>query len=386
VTHDEWVVVVMAGGWSAAVGLLGLLVATLLRRHSLRWQLAVVALVAVGGFTAGLVSVAHAMFLSDHDLHVVLLVTPVAGLVSLALALVVAERAVRGSRAVEESARRLAVDGLPLSGESSSGPAEIIRIRDELRRTSARLTAAREQAAAVEASRRELVAWVSHDLRTPLAGLRAMSEALEDGLVDDPARYHRRIGTEVDRLTRMVDDLWELSRIHAGALQMTVEQVRVRDLVSDVLAGLDPVARRRGVRIGGDVDVDAVVDGDSRELGRVVSNLVVNAIRHTPDEGEVVVEGAAHADRVVVSVRDECGGIPSADLPRVFDEAWRGTASRTPDVERDGAAGAGLGLAIVKGIVAAHEGTVSVTNEGAGCRFVVTLPRWAGPSRPAADG
>src|SRR5262249_62398499 len=114
-----------------------------------------------------------------------------------------------------------------------------------------RLAESRDRERALEASRRELVAWVSHDLRTPLAGLRAMSEALEDGVADDPALYYKQIHASVDRLAGMVDDLFELSRIQAGAISSAPEHVGLDDLVSDCLTALEPLARGRGVRLGG---------------------------------------------------------------------------------------------------------------------------------------
>ncbi|MDX6298663.1 MAG: hypothetical protein QOI51_2520 [Nocardioidaceae bacterium] len=371
-TPDQWTIVGLAAGWSAVVGVVGLGVAYSLRRRSLRWGAAIVAIVGVGGFLAGLVATTRAMLVSDHDFRVVLLVSGVAGVVSLGFALVVAGAAVRWSRSLQEAARRLS-DEWPGPETTMSAPAELASVSAELRRTSERLAESRDRERRLESSRRELVAWVSHDLRTPLAGLRAMTEALEDGLVDDPERYHMQMRAEVDRMTRMVDDLFELSQIHAGTLQLTIERVSLGDVISDALAGAGPVARARGVRLGGSVEEGAHVLADPRELSRVVTNLVMNAIRHTPFDGTVEVSGRLAGDVVEVAVRDQCGGIPDGDLARVFDVAWRGSDARTPE---PGAAtpGAGLGLAIVRGIVEAHRGSVAVSNEAPGCRFLVRLP------------
>ena len=217
-----------------------------------------------------------------------------------------------------------------------------------------------------------IVAWAMflspHDLRTPLAGLRAMSEALEDGVAADPDRYLRQIRTEVERLDGMVGDLFELSRIHAGTLPLTCSRISLYDLVGDALAGADPLARELGVRLVGD-RVEAVpVEVDGKEMSRVLGNLLVNAIRRTPADGTVAVAAERSPEGVVVSVTDGCGGIPEEDLPRVFDTGWRGTHARTPP------AGAGLGLAIVRGIVEAHQGRATVRNIPGGCRFEVLLP------------
>jgi signal transduction histidine kinase len=197
-----------------------------------------------------------------------------------------------------------------------------------------------------------------------------MTEALEDGLAVEPGRYHAQMRAEVDRMVRMVDDLFELSRIHAGVIPVTLQTVALGDLVSEAIAGADPVARARRVRLDGSVEEGVLVRADPAGLSRVVANLLMNAIRHTPADGAVRIEGRAVADGIEVSVADGCGGIPDADLDKVFDVAWRGSHARTPADDT----GAGLGLAIVKGLVEAHHGEVKVRNETPGCRFLVRLP------------
>ncbi len=358
-------------GSAVLVTAAGVLALRLLRSRPLATSVGVVAMVSalsVAG-TAGVG--AAAMFLSSEALGVVLVIDAVAGLAGLATALVLARSIMAGSRALVESA------GAVGAGRRVDPPdvptAELSQLAQALATADERLAAARDREQALESSRRELVAWVSHDLRTPLAGLRAMAEALEDGVVEDPqtvARYHRQIQTETDRLTGLVDDLFELSRIHAGSLQLSLEQVALADLVSDALASADPVARAKGVRLQGRAPEGLPVRVDAPELGRALRNLLANAIRHTPSDGSVEVVAAAEGDSVYVAVSDSCGGIADADLPRVFDVAFRGTPARTP--EPDG--GAGLGLAISRGIVEAHHGAIDVANSGTGCRFVVRLP------------
>jgi signal transduction histidine kinase len=349
-----------------------LMLAYLSRRWSFRWAIGLVAVVAVVAMVAGIVGTANAMFLSKHDFEVVLLVSAVTGVVAVAFALAVGAAVVRWSRAVQDSARRFGESGEYV--EPDTGPAELQDLSAELARTSARLRESRERERLVEESRRQLVAWVSHDLRSPLAGLRAMTESLEDGLADDPARYYAQMRSEVDRMVRMVDDLFELSRIHAGLLQVSLQSIPLEDLVSEAIAGADPVARAAGVQLGGAVDHGVTVRADPAGLSRVVANLVTNAIRHTPADGVVSITGRMVDDGVELAVSDGCGGIPEADLPRVFDVAWRGTQARTPEVNQAHGTGAGLGLAIVKGIVEAHDGMVQVVNEAPGCRFLVRLP------------
>jgi signal transduction histidine kinase len=371
-THDQLAIIGIGAAWAGAVGVLGLGVAYAVRRRSFRWQVAVVAVTAVLAVVAGVVGTARAMFLSAHDLSVVLWVVVAAGIVAIAVSVVVGIAFSRWSRSLREDARAFGDSGRFEAG--SRGPAELQELSDELAATALRLHESRAREQRLEESRRELVSWVSHDLRSPLAALRAMTEALEDGLADDPARYHRQIRAEVDRMVRMVDDLFELSRIHAGVLALNLQPVSVGDVVSEALAGADPVARAGGVRLGGQVDDGLFVTADPGELSRVVSNLLLNAIRHTPADGVVEVSGRAVGDAIELSVLDGCGGLSTEDMARVFDVAWQGTAARTPVLDSPVGRGAGLGLAIVKGIVEAHRGQVVVANHAPGCRFVVTLP------------
>jgi signal transduction histidine kinase len=376
VSHDQLLIVLNTAGWSGGVGLAGGVVLWLGRRASVRWLTVGVATVAVLAVVAGTLATARAMFISGHDLEVIALVAAVAGLVAVAFALAVGTALARWSRALREGARAFGE-----SGEYAafpSGPAEFAELSAELRRTSEKLAESRTRELAMEQSRRELVSWVSHDLRTPLAGLRAMTEALEDGLAEDPIRYYAQMRAEVDRMVRMVDDLFELSRIHAGVLRLSPEPVPLGDVVSEALAGADSVARARGVRLDGEVEQDVLVRADPAGLSRVVSNLLMNGIRHTPAEGVVEIHGRAVPDGIELSVTDACGGLREEDIPRVFDVGWQGSSARTPDpvsgVDGIGGTGAGLGLAIVKGIVEAHLGHVSVMNHEPGCRFRVTLP------------
>ncbi|SEP29966.1 sensor histidine kinase [Amycolatopsis saalfeldensis] len=235
---------------------------------------------------------------------------------------------------------------------------------------------ARERERAAEQSRRELVAWISHDLRSPLAGIQAMAEALADGVVcerSEVADYAQRISGESTRLSGMVGDLFELSRITAGALRLTMSAVPLRDVVSDAVAAQSPVAERKRVRVLENGEAWPVVSGSDPELARIVRNLVSNAIRHTPPDGTVAVQIDIDGDQALLAVDDSCGGIPDDEIGRVFDVAFRGTQARTP--ERSGTtSGGGLGLAIAKGLVEAHRGHIGVHNHGPGCRFEVRLP------------
>jgi signal transduction histidine kinase len=298
--------------------------------------------------------------------------------------MVLARTIMRGSDALREAASAL-IRGEPYVPPRGTPSAELEALAAELAVAHARLEEARRHERATEESRRELIAWVSHDLRTPLAGIRAMAEALEDEVVStaaDRALYHRRIRVEVDRLARMVDDLFELSRIHAGALNLSLEQIALSDVVRDAVASAIPVATAKGIKLTSDQPDGAapLLELDSHALSRVIGNLLGNAIRHTPHDGSVQVMADHDDEYAYLSVTDECGGIEEADLDRVFEVAYRGSAARTPT--DDG--GAGLGLAIARGIVIAHHGRIGAENVGPGCRFTIALPLRHGASGPAA--
>lgn len=333
--RDLLLTLVMALGGSLVVALIGLLlVRGPLRGRSVTAHIVVLLLVTVLAVLTGILSAATQMFISDHDLDVLLVILATAGVVSLGAGMLAGRRLARASVWAAE---------------------------------------ARARERKLESGRRELVAWVSHDLRTPLAGLRAMAEALEDGVVSEPEAvmlYHKRIRDETDRMAGLVDDLFELSRINAGALRLSLAAVSLGDVVSDAVASAAPLADAAGIRLVARHRDWPTVLGSEPELSRVAANLLRNAIRHTPTDGSVIITGGRDEEGGWFAVRDACGGIPEPDLPRVFDVAFRGASARTPDNQ----VGGGLGLAIVRGLVEAHRGTVSVHNVDGGCRFEVHLP------------
>jgi signal transduction histidine kinase len=359
-----------AAGAALLAGAVGVALLYALRGRSITILLTVVSAATVLATVAGIISITLRMLITDHDRSVTLTVTAIAGLVGLGVSLLLGHRLIAGSRALLDSVRR-AGDGGRFVPPERTLPAELHELAAGLAAAYDRLEAAHTRERALETSRRELVAWVSHDLRTPLAGLRAMAEALEDEVVTDAAtvhRYHAQIRAESDRLAAMVDDLFELSRIHAGALRLSRQRVGLGELVSETVAGTEPLARAKGVRLSGLAHDVLPVEVDAAEFGRALRNLVVNAIRHTPEDGGIEIVAGVERGMACVTVSDACGGIPEEDLPRLFDVAFRGEAARTPG------GGAGLGLAIARGIVEAHAGEIGVSNAGEGCRFVVRLP------------
>ena len=339
--------VLLSAGVAAAVGVAGAFAVVWLARRSPARAAVAAPLVVVLSVGAGVYASARAMFLADRDSTTVLLVLLAALPAAVAVGAVTARRVQR------------------------------------LTRLRAREAAAAERDREVETRRRELVAWVSHDLRTPLAGMRALTEALQDGVADDPADYLHRMRGEVLRMSSMVDDLLALSRLQSADLRLERARASVADIVSDVVARVQPVAEAAGVRLSGRADDPSIADVDPREVSRAVANLVTNAIRHTPREGVVHVSVATRTPRdpatacAEVAVEDGCGGIAVEALDRVFEAGWRGTGARTPGPGE----GAGLGLAIVRGVAEAHGGRAAVTNRPGGCRFTLTLPVGAAARR-----
>ena len=367
---------------SVIVTFLGIGLLRLLAAKSVGLMLTVVVGVSVVCSLLGVGVIAWLMMGTTSDRDVMLYLMAIAGLAGFAVAMVVGRRLIRASKALSSAVTGVGESGVYVAPQLTL-PAELAELSAGLTVAHERLAKARTRERALEASRRELVAWVSHDLRTPLAGLRAMAEALEDQVVVDPrevSQYHSQIRREVDRLTLMIDDLFELSRIHAGALRLSKRMVGLEDLVAEVVASAEPVARAQGIRLSGAAVRGMPVFVDTAEMGRALRNLVTNAIRHTPSDGGVDVLAEVQNGMACVSVSDACGGIPPGDLPRVFDVAFRGESARTPGPQE----GAGLGLSIARGIVEAHSGQIAVRNAGPGCQFLIRLPL-ARPGVPALN-
>ena len=234
--------------------------------------------------------------------------------------------------------------------------------------------AERERArAAAEATRRRLVAAVSHDLRTPIASLRLLVEAIEDDIVDDETRrrYLATMQTHIRSLSAMIDDLFELSRIEAGDIDWSMRQVELALLVDETVVAMRPEARARQVELRSQLgDGELSAHADPEKIQRVLVNLIRNAIRHTPADGSVTVRAEASADAIEIEIADTGDGIPVADRDRVFDAFFRGG----PDAARD-SDGAGLGLAVSRAIVETHGGRIWLAPAERGTRVRFSLPR-----------
>lgn len=367
-------------GIASGVALIGVPIGALalrvLRTRSVGVQCVALALTTTLSLLFGALAAAQAMFISQHDLAVLSVVLVASGTAGVVMSMFLGARIGAASRDLVETTRRIGGEGPAEPLRIADAPQELARLGEELAEMERRLAESRRVERTLEASRRELVAWVSHDLRTPLSGIRAMVEALEDGVVDDPAtvaRYHRTLREEADHLAALVDDLFELSRTQAGALHLRFSRVSMSDLVSDALASSAPVAAAKGVKLEGRViGPPPELDASAPEVLRVLRNLLENAIRHTPSDGSILVETGideSAPDSVYVSVHDSGGGVPEADLDRIFDVAFQVDSARTPG------SGAGLGLAIAKGFADAHRGEITVSNVDGGARFMLRLPR-----------
>jgi signal transduction histidine kinase len=354
---------------SMGVGLIGAVVLRVLRQYTMGVSLIAVVVITVCAMNASAVTTMLVTRSANLPVAVNLVVNCVAGAVSIGIGLLLGRSVMAGSRELADATREFGREQRfrPPADPPTGELAELAR---ELRITSDKLAESRRREQATEAARRRLVAWISHDLRSPLARLRAMTESMEDGVATDLPDYCKKIRSDANRLTEMVDDLFELSRIQSGTLRLSPRNVALDDLVSDAVAGLDVLAGNRGVRLRANRIDPVAACVDDRVMTRVFNNLLVNAIQYSPANGTVTVDVRAAGDWGVVSVADECGGIPEQNLASVFDMGWRGSAERSPGANQ----GAGLGLAIVHGIVQAHQGSVSVHNVPGGCCFEVRLP------------
>jgi signal transduction histidine kinase len=239
----------------------------------------------------------------------------------------------------------------------------------------AQLQAAQQKQHELDTLRRDLIAWVSHDLQTPLASIRAVVEALADGMVEDPQtvqRYLRTTQRDIRSLSAMIDDLFQMAQLDAGGMPLNREYGSLNDLISDTLESFSELAARQEVSLEGQVapGVDPVFM-DTPRIGRVLNNLIGNALRYTPPQSEVRVRVSSSEKEVLVEVTDTGEGIPQEDLPYVFERFYRGDKSRNRAT-----GGAGLGLAIVRGIVEAHGGRIAVESQvGRGTKFQFSLPK-----------
>lgn len=320
---------------------------------------------------------ARLMFINQHDLALGSLLLLFAGGISIAFGYFLSVAITQALEKLASGAERLSQGDFSTRVEVS-GRDEIARLAAAFNNMSARLDQAAKAERTLDEARRNLVAWASHDLRTPLTSLRVMLDALADGVVEDQetiSRYLHQSQNEIARMSTLIDDLFELAQLDAGHLDLNFEWISLSDLVSDTLESF--AAQSMAARITLEGSVSPVVDpvwAAPDKLSRILDNLVGNALYHTHEGGLIRMRATVDNDYVLISVEDNGFGIAPNDLPHVFDRFYRGEKSRSRNGERIG--GAGLGLAIVKGLVEAHGGEIWVESQpGDGAKFTLKLPR-----------
>jgi signal transduction histidine kinase len=336
------------------------------RFRSLRTSVIIMGVAAVGAVAIAVGVSARLMFLEPHDLQLLTVVLGFGVGLGVVLATTLARQLTRGLDEIRRSAGRVAAGdldartGVDRADELGEAAAAVDRMTE-------RLAQAEAERAATEQSRRHFLAAVGHDLRSPLAALRAAVEALEDGLAPDPDRYLRSMRADVDAMSHLVDDLFLLATIEAGKLDLDRERIDLAELADESIDALRPVAESKNVSLRLDADGGVTADGGAAALGRVIRNLLNNAIRYSPPDAEVVVT-VANGTGATVTVADGGPGFSGDLVGAAFDEFVTGDPARSRAND-----GAGLGLAIARGIVAAHGGTIWVES-GPGGKVAFEIP------------
>ena len=317
---------------------------------------------------------ARLMFASNHDLRLAAVLLIFAGGIATALGYFLSTALSEKIHWVGSAAAAIA-DGRRDVRVEVVGKDELAQLGHTFNQMAARLEEAERQQRETEQLRRNLLAWIGHDLRTPLASIRALVEALTDGVVTEPTqaqRYLRTIQRDAASLSSLIDELFEMAQIEAGGLHLERQPISLSDLISDTLESFAVKAEELGIGLSGSADprVDPV-RVDAGLVGRVLTNLIGNAVRHTPSGGAVSVSAQSVVGGVRVDVYDSGPGIPVESLSKIFEQFYRGEQSRS----RAKGGGSGLGLTIAKAIVETHGGVIGAENrfEG-GARFYFVLP------------
>lgn len=316
---------------------------------------------------------AQMMFASQHDLLLAIVLLIFASGMAMALGYFLSSTITDRVHLLKSAAEKLAEGDLKTRVQVH-GRDEVAMLARTFNQMAEQLEVVNSKQRELEQLRADLIAWVGHDLQTPLASIRAILEALEDDVVDDPKIIKRYLNTaqrDVRSLSALIDDLFQMAQLNAGGLPLDLEKSSLTDLISDTLESFTELAVRRQVKLEGSVDADIdPVTMDTQRIGRVLNNLIGNALRHTPSQGEVRVHARRTGVGVEVIVSDTGAGIRKEDLPHIFEGFYRGEKSRSRI-----SGGAGLGLAIARGIAQAHGGDLKVESEaGRGSRFTFNLP------------
>ena len=316
---------------------------------------------------------AELMFASEHDLLLAIVLLVFAGGIAMILGYFLSSTVTERIHLLKSAAEKLSQGNLQ-TRVLVQGRDEVSALAVTFNQMAEQLQAADQKQRELESLRRDLIAWVSHDLQTPLTSMRAILEALSDGIVDEPETVRRYLNTaqrDVRSLSALIDDLFQMAQLDAGGFPLHRADASLNDLVSDTLESFTELAKQQSITLEGQAesDVDPVFM-DTQAIGRVLNNLVSNALRHTPPEGRVSVWIRRTGPGVEVTVSDTGEGIRAEDIPRIFERFYRGEKSRNRET-----GGAGLGLAIARGIVRAHGGNIRVESKmGKGTQFTFHIP------------
>lgn len=286
-------------------------------------------------------------------------------IVAVGLSFALSRRIVAPLHAMTSASRRIA--------EGHYGERVQVSSADELGQLGASFNQMAAQLEQTESMRRQLIGDVSHELRTPLTAIKGSMEGLMDGVLPADSETFQQIHAEAERLSRLVDDLQELSRVEARAYELTLTDVNLPDLVSAAIKRLTPNARAKRISLESNLPSQlASFRADADRLGQVLTNLVSNAIQYTSEGGEVIISAEQAANETRVSVTDTGIGIPPQHLQSIFTRFYRVDKSRS----RTSGGGSGIGLTIARLLVEAHGGKIWAESEGEGkgSRFVFTIP------------
>ena len=345
--------------------------------RSLRWALLVVMILTVALIFVNVWFTAHLMFISEYDLGVTGLLLIFAGVIALIFGFFVSSAITESIREMAKAAEQVAQGKLDTRLEVR-GNDELAEFAKTFNWMATSLQEVDEQKRRLDQERRDLIAYASHDLRTPVTSIRAMIEAMIDGVVSDAQttdRYLHNMELEIEHLTRLIDNLFELAQLDAGHVKLDYQMASLRDLISDTLGSMSVRAQQQGIALSGEVDpgVDMLYIAPDK-VQRILSNLLDNALRYTPQGGKVSLKATLEAENVKVIVRNSGTGMANLDLSQVFTRFYREERSRAQS--KDGHRGAGLGLAITRGFVEAHGGKIwAETDPLEGVTFTFTLPR-----------
>lgn len=313
------------------------------------------------------------MFISLHDLILSGVLLLFAGIIATTFGVCVAANITDSLSQLEKAARQISEGNLE-ERVKINGKDEVARLGKVFNKMATQLEETKDQQEQLDKLRRDLIAWTSHDLRTPLTSIRAMIEALHDGIVADEQtvqRYYQTIRSDIISLNTLIDDLFELAQLDAGGIVMEKSNHSLRDIISDALESFQAIAVQSNIKLSGDVspDLDSI-PLNAPKIARVLNNLLINALRFTPTNGEVKVIGYQEGNEVVVTIEDSGDGFSEADLVRVFEQFYRGEEARSRST-----GGAGLGLAIARAIVSGHGGQIWAENRSEkGARVGFRLP------------